>query len=192
MIINQKNYLGEVTGAFRPVFSRFLASFQLPLNAGRNFLEVEADTDFESDGATATEIVHTHAIVNGRFDGNVVVEIERITDFKGDEHVVVVVRAVGILSTCAEVEAVMGHIVASTCAQRKVIRNIGVLIACIGLQHEVVHDEITGLCTKSEAQFVFAAITQIQARGISTNIGESLLKLCTCGDCCERENRDGK
>ena len=150
-------------------------------------LEINAESDLETDGAIIRVVLETLLIIDARLDGY------RATDEVGVAHlhtrhdIVVAVEAMDKLAVGSQEDAVLHNVIAAANACREQVAGIAlplVVVGCLAEDHEVVVDHVTGLGLHAQAQVANAAIVEVQTGERRSHIRLILFKLRT------RCNRD--
>ncbi|EJW99148.1 hypothetical protein EVA_12750 [gut metagenome] len=140
-------------------------------------LEIIAQSYAETEGAVAAEIVEAHFIMESRFEGDMSVEEEGITQFKGNEHIVVVGGEMVVFSPSPHIDAILAEIIARSQSGADIVDGPGVFIAHIGTQQEALRQEVTRFNIRTEAEFLVGTVGHTHAGDGGTQISLALLEL---------------
>ena len=148
-------------------------------------LEVETESDAQSHLGTIGEVVEGHVVVNGGFEGEVVVEEEGIADFGREEEVVVLpvgLLRVGVLESAGEVDSVLLDVVASCEVHGDLVPVWLVGVVDSGVEHTVVADEQARTEADVEVDLLVLAVAEAESGERSVDVLGASFKLSAGGE----------
>ena len=145
-------------------------------------LEVVSESYFQADLGEVLEVVQAHVDIDCGFDADVVVQVEAVADFGAEVDVVDVRGDVLVLQQPCEVESVLLHVVAGTCAEPYAAVAVLVVPAELAEQHPAVGNEIAciGLQTDEEVGALAVAHAQACALQVGAYVLCAFFELCEC------------
>ena len=127
---------------------------------GLMMLEIIAQTNTNAGRTVIAEVAQTHLVINSWFNGEVVIEKERIAHLRWNVKIGASFGMMRQFGTSSKEEAVLRNVVAKTCTNKEIVNGFRMLIACIGVDHPAVGNIIACIQLKPEAETIGLTIRE--------------------------------